>query len=55
MGESTEKETRITLDGVPARVLMGIDPSGEKRILRCDEDGYLIVKTVSIDEEEIES
>ena len=52
--ENEEKEGRVELDGVPARVLMGVDGNDNKRILRCDEDGYLLCKVVQIDPEEIE-
>ncbi|MFC1924298.1 hypothetical protein ACFLXA_02910 [Chloroflexota bacterium] len=54
MAEDLEKEGRVDIDGVPARILMGVDDDGEKRILRCDKDGFLICKVVSLDREEIE-
>ena len=46
-----EREERVEVDGVPTRVLMGIDANGNKRIIRCDEDGFLLVKAVQVDEE----
>ena len=52
--ENEEKEGRVDIDGVPARMLMGIDPNGNKRLVRVDEDGYLLCKVAQIDQEEIE-
>ena len=52
--ENEEKEGRTDLEGVPARVLMGIDRHGNKRILRCDEDGFLLCKVIQIEPEVIE-
>ncbi len=53
MSEDLEKEGRTSIDNVPARILMGVDDDGEKRILRCDKDGFLLVKAVIVDPEEI--
>lgn len=52
--ENEEKEGRTAIDGVPGRMMMGIDAQGNKRFLRCDEDGFLLCKVVQIDKEEIE-
>jgi hypothetical protein len=53
MADFEELDERTNVDGVPCRVLMGIDADGNKHILRCDKDGFLLVKTISIEEEEI--
>ena len=49
-----EKEGRTSVEGVPARILMGLDDDGEKRMLRCDKDGFLLVKAVIVGREEVE-
>lgn len=40
--QGEEKEGRVIVDGSPARVVCGVDQSGNKRMLRCDQDGYLL-------------
>lgn len=52
--ENEEKEGKVLLEGSPIRVMAGKDPSGNKRILRCDEEGYLLCKVVPISQEVIE-
>ena len=52
--ELGDMEDRVEIGGVPARMLMGIDADGNKRFLRCDEEGYLICKVVAIDAGELE-
>jgi len=52
--EGIEKEGRTTIDGVPVRLLAGVDGSGNYRILRCDADGYLLCKVVAADEADFE-
>jgi len=47
-------ESRIEIDGIPGRMLMALDLEGNKRFLRCDEDGFLLCKVVQVDEEELE-
>lgn len=54
MPEDPEKEGRIEVEGVPARMLMGMDRNGNKRLLRCDEEGFLLCKVVAVDAEELE-
>lgn len=49
-----EKEERTDIGGSAVRVLAGVDDDGEKRILRCDKDGFLLVKAVTVDIEELE-
>jgi len=44
MANDLEKEGRADIEGVPARMLMGIDDDDNKRFLRCDQDGFLLVK-----------
>ena len=53
MAVTDDLETRVEIDGVPARLLMGIDADGNKRFLRCDEDGFLIVKAIGVDQAEV--
>lgn len=53
-GEDESLETRPEIEGSAGRMLMGIDAEGHKRYLRCDVDGFLLVKAVSIEEEEIQ-
>lgn len=50
---SFDKEERVEIDGIPARMLMGVDEDGNKRFLRCDEDGFLLCKVVGVEEFEI--
>ncbi len=52
--ENEEKEGKVAVDGVPCQMLMGVDKSGNKRLLRCDEDGFLLCRVTQIDREEIE-
>ena len=52
--EQDEKESRVAVDDVPGRMLMALDRAGNKRFLRCDEDGFLLCKVVQVDEEELE-
>ena len=52
--EIKDHEERIEVDGVYGRMLMGIDEEGKKRFLRCDSQGYLLVKAAQIDTEDLE-
>ena len=54
MSVTDDLESRVEIDSVPARMLMGIDADGNKRFLRCDEDGFLLCKVTSEEEGEIE-
>jgi hypothetical protein len=54
MPDNIDKEGRIEIDGVAGRMLMGLDVHGNKRFLRCDEDGFLLVKVAIVDPEELE-
>jgi len=47
-------ETRIEVQGVPARMLMALDLEGHRRFLRCDEDGFLLCKVISVEEADLE-
>ena len=54
MGNELEDlEERVSIDDVPGRMLMGIDEDGNKRFLRCDEDGFLICKVVDVEKAEV--
>ena len=48
------EEERVEIDSVPGRMLMGIDANGNKRFIRCDEDGYLLCKVITDESGEIE-
>ena len=50
-----DQETRTQIDGVPGRLLMGVDADGNKRFLRCDENGFLLCKVAEDDSGEIAS
>lgn len=52
--EIRDHESRTEIDGIQAKLLMGVDESGKKRFLRCDSNGFLLVKAASIDIEELE-
>lgn len=52
MAVNDDLEQRVAIDDVPGRMLMGIDEDGNKRFLRCDEDGFLLCKIVESEEEE---
>ena len=54
MAVTDDLETRVEIDSVPARMLMGVDADGNKRFLRCDEDGFLLCKVVTVDAGDIE-
>ena len=54
MAVTDDLETRVEIDGVPARMLMGVDADGNKRFLRCDENGFLLCKVTFDEEGEIE-
>ena len=49
--ELGDLEERVAIGDVPARMLMGIDEDGNRRFLRCDEDGFLLCKVVAEEEE----
>jgi len=53
MAVTDDLEARVEIDSVPARLLMGIDADGNKRFLRCDEDGFLLCKVATADDGEI--
>ena len=54
MSVTDDLESRVEIDSVPARMLMGIDADGNKRFLRCDEDGFLLCKVETADDGEME-
>ena len=54
MSREEEREERVAIDDVPGRMLMGLDLNGDKRFLRCDDEGFLLCKVVLIGEEEVE-
>jgi len=49
-----DKEERVEIGSVPARMLMALDGDGNRRFLRCDEDGFLLCRVVQTDEAEFE-
>ncbi len=52
MSVTDDLETRVEVDSVPGRMLMALDADGNKRFLRCDAEGFLICKVISVDESE---
>lgn len=51
--ELGDLEERVSIGDVPARMLMGIDEDGNRRFLRCDEEGFLLCKVVDVEEAEV--
>jgi len=49
-----EHINQVEVNGIATRHLMGVDPEGNSQPLKCDEDGYLLVKVVVIDAGELE-
>jgi len=49
-----EHINQIMVNGIPTRHLMGVDEEGNSHVLKCDTDGYLLVKAVPIDASELE-
>lgn len=49
-----DPEERVAIDNIPGRMLMALDPDGNKRFVRCDEEGFLICKVVQADKSELE-
>ena len=49
------KEERVEVDSVPGRMLMALDEDGNKRFLRCDEDGFLICRVISTEKADVEA
>ena len=41
------EEERMEIEGIPGRMLLGIDSEGHRRFLRCDEYGFLLCKVIS--------
>lgn len=44
MSVNDDLETRVEIDSVPGRMLMALDEDGNKRFVRCDENGFLLCK-----------
>ena len=44
------EEERVLIEGMPGRMLLGIDADGHRRFIRCDEHGFLLCKVISAEE-----